>query len=176
MLIGLQKKYADYKVKKAAKIKKSAEVSFTKFFSVSKSVFFLLPPKYKNYKNINLILEYLLQTGKKVSIITNLETFDQLSIRTKCSFIEYMTEEITNVGTPTKSLEQKLSSLKADIIIDPTIEYDMFFASIINQIKCSSVVGFNKDNSDLFYTLQVAKDSSDPEKSFVTMLSTLKMF
>lgn len=176
MFEGLKQFIITRKLKKICRGSVDKERNFNNFVFDSKSIFVILPPIYSDQQGINILFDFLLEQGKKITVFSTITTFDQLFHRTKCSFMEYVETDISKLNFPTSAFQNKLKQNSFDIVINLSIKNDPFYFAVANLVNSKNIVGFESKYSNFCSSFQISKKSEDIDELIKTMIDTLKMF
>ncbi|NOX16894.1 MAG: glycosyltransferase family 9 protein [Chlorobi bacterium] len=167
---------ANIQLRQLEKGKSSEPVEFNNFMKRAKEFLIILPAE-KNYaEEADDIFTFLITQEKKVSVFTTIERYNFFPFRMKTQLIDFTEDEINKVGLPAKSLQTRLLKRRFDAAIDLTIERNNFLASIIRITNAKYKIGFEKENSDSIYNVQITADKEKPGASYAKLLSALKLF
>jgi len=167
---------ADFRVRRLNKLQKKNPVSFNNFINSSVEFFIILPEGQSKDEAVNDLFSFLLSHGKRVSVFTTIEDFNYFPFRMKTQLIDYTLGEITKFNLPDKNLAQRLHKRKFDVAIDLNLSENVFYSTIMNLIKAKFLIGFNKENSDTYYNVQIHGNLNNPKLAYENLVKSIRMF
>jgi len=177
-MIGIIKdKIAQSMINWKLKEKPKERQTFTGFLKKSFNFLILLPEDEHDFNNSFNILKYLDDNRKVMWILTNDFRVSLVPIKYRHHVIEITLEDINKFKLPNKKLEEKLSSLFFNAVLDLNRKDNLFYSYISNIANAPIRVGFQKNDSDKFYNLQIMNNIIyTPEVSYKNFLNCLRMF
>jgi len=170
-------KIAQSMIKRKLKEKPSERQSFAGFFKKSFNFLVLMPEDEHDFNHSFNILKYLDDNRKVMWILTNDFRVSLVPIKYRHHVIEITLEDINKFKLPNKKLEEKLSSLFFNAVLDLNRKDNLFYSYISNIANAPIRVGFQKNDSDKFYNLQIMNNIIyTPEVSYKNFLNCLRMF
>ncbi|GJQ63897.1 MAG: hypothetical protein SCALA702_29500 [Melioribacteraceae bacterium] len=177
MFENLTKKISLYLFKKNFLKNRTSEIiNFNKFFSSSKSFVLIAPENHEELNDLKLVSEFLIDSGKSVTIILNESLKNYLSGSIKSDIIAYNILDKTRFSLPSKEITSKLADKRWDVAIDLNTENGIFSGALINCLNCDYRIGFSKENSDLYYNFQVNRGGVQLTDLPRKLLDSLAMF
>lgn len=177
MFENLKKKISLYLFRKNFLKKRTSEIiNFNKFFSASKNFILIAPENHEELTDLKLVSEFLLDSGKTITIIINESLRNYLPESLKTSMITYSILDKTRFSLPSKDITGKLEEKRWDVAIDLNTTNEIFSGALINCINCDFRIGFSKENSDLYYNFQVNRGGMPLTDLPRKLLDSLAMF
>lgn len=177
MFDNLKKKISLYLFKKNFLKNRTSEIiNFNKFFSTSKSFVLIAPENHEELNDLKLVSEFLLDSGKTVTVMINESLRNYLPESLKSNMITYSILDKTRFSLPSKEITNKLADRRWDVAIDLNTENGIFSGALINCVNCDYRIGFSKENSDLYYNFQVNRGSVQLTDLPRKLLDSLAMF
>lgn len=176
MFEGLKRKIAHYIVRRKYLRKNIQQLVFTNIISDSHDLFIVMPKEDKDFFHSLDILKYYQIHKKVITLFLPEYKYNLIPDKEKYKFISYYPLQISRFNLPDKNLVGRLTGKEFDIVIDLNRRDDLFFSAISNIVQSKIRVSFEKELSGRYYTMQITDKQSDPELSYRSFLSYLKMF
>jgi hypothetical protein len=176
MFEGLKRKIAHYLVRRKYLRKNIQQLVFTNIISDSHDLFIVMPKEDKDFFHSLDILKYYQIHKKIITLFLPEYKYSLIPEKEKFKFISYHPHQITRFNLPDKNLVGRLTRKEFDIVIDLNRKENVFFSAISNIVQSKIRVSFEKELSGRYYTMQITDKQSDPELSYRSFLSYLKMF
>lgn len=159
-----------------AKRKREQILASNQFITRSHFFTLILPEEEKDFLASLKIIDHLLQQKKDVTIILNNAKAHYIHQKYSIREIEYYQTDKNNLGLPVKKFREQLASLRSDVVMDLSRGESYFHISAAYCIKAKYVIGFEKPDSDKFYSIQLRINESTPEISYKNFLNCIQMF
>lgn len=140
----------------------------------SSAFFILMPEKEEEFRAALEFINCLTKAGKRVILFAN--KIQSVILGQDYPLVEVAVEDITKLGLPSKKLTNILAQKKFDVVIDLNISENLFYSVAANIVSSSYRIGFNKENSDRFYNLQIINNEINSAISYRNLLNSLQMF
>ncbi len=176
MFEGLKRKIAHYIVRRKYLRKNIQQLVFTNIISDSHDLFIVMPKEDKDFFHSLDILKYYQIHKKVITLFLPEYKYNLIPDKEKYKFISYYPLQISRFNLPDKNLVGRLTGKEFDVVIDLNRRDDLFFSAISNIVQSKIRVSFEKELSGRYYTMQITDKQSDPELSYRSFLSYLKMF
>ncbi len=176
MIATLKEHAARYIIKKKTAAKEFNQRDFSFVFKKSFSFLILMPVNDKDFWLAIPILEYLKEQKKNIIVLTNDFRISLLPPFFKANAIEHGINDITKLNLPSRSLINKLTRHRFDVILDLNREEELFYGFITKTLNAPLKLGFVNSESDNYFNMQIVNSKSDPENSYKNLLNCLKMF
>lgn len=152
------------------------QTASTNFVSNSHFFVLLLPDGEKEFLASLQVLNFLLSQKKEVTIIHNNAKAHYIHQKYSIRSVEYYQTDSNKIGLPTSTFRKKLSEVKTDVVIDLSRDENYFSIFSAYCIPAKIRVGFEKNDSDKFYTIQIRSSEINHEISYKNFLNCLQMF
>jgi hypothetical protein len=135
-----------------------------------------MPDNESDFKFVFPILEYLREQRKNIVVMTYDFRVSLLQPYFKTNAIEHGLKDETPLKLPSKKLQDKLSNMRFDVIIDTNREEILYYSFIAKLLNAQVKIGFARSDSDKYFNFQVINKQNDPETSYKNLIDSLKMF
>ena len=176
MIETLKKRAAKFIVKKRIPETDFHYRNFSSVFTKTYSFLVLMPANEKDFRLVFPILEYLKEQRKNIVVMTYDFRISLLQPYYKTNAIEHGLKDITKLELPSKSLLNKLSNMRFDVLIDTNRDEIIYYSYIAKLLNVQVKIGFVRTDSDKYFNFQVVSKQNDPEISYKNLLDCLKMF
>jgi len=176
MFEGLKRKIAHYLIRRKYLRKNIQQLVFTNIISDSHDLFIVMPKEDKDFFHSLDILKYYQIHKKVITLFLPEYKYSLIPEKEKFKFISYHPHQVTRFNLPDKNLVSRLTGKEFDIVIDLNRKENVFFSAISNIVQSKIRVSFEKELSGRYYTMQITDKQSEPELSYRSFLSYLKMF
>jgi hypothetical protein len=150
--------------------------NFSSVFTKTYSFLIIMPENERDFRLIFPILEYLKEQRKNIVVLTHDFRISLLAPYFKTNAIEHGINDATKLNLPSKSLLNKLSNMRFDVLIDTNREESLFYSYIAKSLDVKVKIGFVRTDSDNYFNFQIVNKQNDPEISYNNLLDCLKMF
>lgn len=177
MLELIKYKIAKLIVERKLKKKHLRKASFSNFFDISFSFFVIMPQKQPDFNNAISVLDFLDVHNKTITVFICDYQIALLPFkyRNKSIGLNVFSDK-NKLKLPTKNLTDRISILHFDVVLDLNIGEDLFSSYITTLLNSNYKVGFDKQNSHLFYNLILSVNSSDSKECYSELSTYLLMF
>jgi hypothetical protein len=175
MIDTLKEKAARFIINKTPK-KNFDQRSFSSIFTKTYSFLILMPTDERDFRLVFPILEYLREQRKNIVVMTYDFRISLLQPYFKTNAIEHGLKDLTAFNLPSRSMINKLSQMRFDVIIDTNREEVLYYSFVAKSINAQVKIGFVRPDSDKYFNFQIANNRNDPEVSYRNLLHSLKMF
>ncbi len=176
MITAIKTRAARFIVKRRAPGEEFSQRNFSSIFAKTYSFLILMPANESDFKFVFPILEYLREQRKNIVVMTYDFRVSLLQPYFKTNAIEHGLKDETQLKLPSKKLQNKLSNMRFDVIIDTNREEILYYSFIAKLLNAQVKIGFARSDSDKYFNLQVINMQNDPEASYKNLLDCLKMF
>lgn len=176
MITAIKTRAARFIVKRRAPGEEFSQRNFSSIFAKTYSFLILMPANESDFKFVFPILEYLREQRKNIVVMTYDFRVSLLQPYFKTNAIEHGLKDETQLKLPSKKLQNKLSNMRFDVIIDTNREEILYYSFIAKLLNAQVKIGFARSDSDKYFNLQVINMQNDPETSYKNLLDCLKMF
>lgn len=174
MIGKLKNKLALWRINKKF-VKEQSELEFSGFISRSKNFVFIMPENIELFEEAVDLVRYF-QIHKKKCTIFLLETSQSRMNLENAEIIAYNKLEVSFLGLPGKSLNERIGSVKFDVLINLNFHSDIFLAGLCGMIKAKYKIGFDDDKLTECYNFRVKTGEINSEISYGNLLNSLRMF
>lgn len=161
---------------KISKQTKLSEQRFNLFFQKSYSFLLVMPENENDFINSFLILEYLENNKKNISIVTYDYRVSKIPVKFKSRVIDHGVNDMNKFDLPVKKFIDKINDKKFDVILDLNKDENFFHNILVCKIKSLLKVGFEKPNGAKYYNVMIRIDKNNSENSYQNFLNCLRMF
>ena len=161
---------------KISKQTKLPEQRFNLFFQKSYSFLLVMPENEDDFTNSFLILEYLENKKKNISILTYDYRVSKLPVKFKSRVIDHGVKDMNKFALLVKDFTNRLNEKKFDVVLDLIKDGNYFHKILVCKIKSLLKVGFEKPNGDKFYNVMIRIEENNSENSYQNFLNCLRMF
>jgi hypothetical protein len=158
------------------KKKREAVLATNQFITRSHFFTLILPEEEKDFLASLKIIDHLLQQKKDVTIVLNNAKAHYIHQKYSIREIEFYQTDKNKFGLPTKKFTEQLSKLRSDVVMDLSRGDSYFHIAAAYSINTKFVIGFEKMDSDKFYSIQLRINESTPEISYKNFLNCIQMF
>ena len=176
MFNAIKNKISNFVVKRKFLKKERTEINFNGFYSKSVRFLIILPSDEIDFKNADLVIKYLLNHQKSVSLFCIAHRVNTIPEKEKYHVISYDIKDVTKLELPHPNYLEKLNLQDYDIVVDLNLKNNIFCSAFTNFVDSKFRIGFIKENSDKYYNFQIQNDENNPELSYRNLLNSLEMF
>lgn len=176
MFEGLKRKIAHYIVYRKYLRKNIQQLVFTNIISDSRDLLIVMPKDDKDFSYSLDILKYYHIHKKVITLFVPEYKYSLIPDKEKYKIISYHPYQISWLNLPKKNLTTILTRKEFDVVIDLNRCEDVFFSAISNIVRSKVSVSFEKELSGRYYNMQISDKQLNPELSYRSLLSYLKMF
>ena len=176
MIEYIKAKLAASVVNKTLKSKSVPNRSFKNILRDCSSFFVIMPETEQDFQKGKRVISFLEEHHKIISILTldfRRNEFLQSHFR---DIVEYGLVDYSKLNLPSSRLSEILKSKVFDAVIDLNREENIFCSFAANLVQSDLIIGFTKNNSDKFYTIQINDNEDNPEISYNNFINCLQMF
>ena len=176
MIEYIKSKIAAYLINKTLNSKSVPNRSFKNILRNCSSFFVIMPEQEHDFQRGREVISFLERYHKIVSIMTfdfRRNEFLQGHFR---DIVEYGLVDYSKVNLPSKRISEILKSKEFDAVIDLNRGENQFCSFAANLVKSDLTIGFTKNNSDKFYTIQINDNEDSSEISYKNFINCLQMF
>ena len=176
MIEAIKERAARFIVKRRSPGGEFSQKNFSSIFAKTYSFLILMPANESDFKFVFPILEYLREQRKNIVVMTYDFRVSLLQPYFKTNAIEHGLKDETQLKLPSKKLQDKLSNMRFDVIIDTNREESLYYSFIAKLLNAQVKIGFARSDSDKYFNFQVINKQNDPETSYKNLIDSLKMF
>ena len=176
MIEAIKERAARFIVKRRSPGGEFSQKNFSSIFAKTYSFLILMPANESDFKFVFPILEYLREQRKNIVVMTYDFRVSLLQPYFKTNVIEHGLKDETQLKLPSKKLQDKLSNMRFDVIIDTNREESLYYSFIAKLLNAQVKIGFARSDSDKYFNFQVINKQNDPETSYKNLIDSLKMF
>ncbi len=174
MITSIKKKIASLIINNRLKHRLSEKKDFTSFFKNSFTFLVLMPSEEHDFNHALEVLNFLDEYKKQIYVMTYDYRVSLLPAKFKVKVHEHGIDDESQVGLPSKKLQERLRQMDYHVVIDLNRGENLFYSFIANTISAPIRIGFEKKGSDKYYNIQVKDESG--EISYKNLLNCLRMF
>lgn len=175
MFESIKKKIAKYLIKRKF-IKTSSEVIFNNFMNESVRFLIIMPENEHDFNHSFDIAKYLVAKDKSVTVLCQAPRVSTIIGKEKYKIMWYDIGDISKFCLPEHKCLERFGKREFDVVIDLNKEENLFCSATANFFKSKYRVGFQKNNSDLYYNFQIQNEEINSEISYRNLLNSLQMF
>ncbi len=176
MIGPIKEKAAKFIVNQKLKEHKFGALDFSTIFKRSYSFLVLMPKDEKDFWFAVEVLNFLKESKKNVTAMTNDFRVSLLPSAYKVSAVEHGINDKTKLELPTKKFLNRIKKMQFDVVIDTNRQQVLFYNFLANFVNPPVRIGFSGENADKYFNLQIVNNKSEPEISYQNLLNCLKMF
>lgn len=176
MFKGIKTSIARFILLKKLKRKNDYTISFKNFLIKSESVLVVMPVSDTDMIFTFDILQHLVNRGKKISVYIDEARKNKAHDLNRYEVLTFGENDLNSYNMPAKDFTEKLKSAKYDIVIDLNRDENLLMCAVTNYVDARYRIGFEKENADEYYNMQVPKSKNNAEISYRNLLNSLKMF
>ena len=176
MIGPIKEQAAKFIINRKLKEHKFDEMDFSRIFKRSYSYLVLMPKDEKDFFHAVEVLNYLRESKKNVTAMTNDFRVSLLPSVFKVSAIEHGINDKTKLELPAKKFLNRLKKMQFDVVIDTNRQQVLYYNFVANFVNPPVRIGFSGENADKYFNLQIVNDKNEPEISYQNILNCLKMF
>lgn len=176
MIGSIKDKAAKFIINQKLKEHKFDELDFSRIFKRSYSFLVLMPQDEKDFFHAVEVLNFLRESKKNVTAMTNDFRVSLLPSAYKVSAVEHGINDKTKLELPTKKFLNRIKKMQFDVVIDTNRQQVLFYNFLTNFVNPTIRIGFSGKNADKYFNLQIVNNKSEPEISYQNLLNCLKMF
>lgn len=150
--------------------------SFKDFFKKSFTFLVIMPDNDTDFHYAIEVLKGLTQNKKHITVFTQEFRANLVPMRYRPQVVEYTEKDVGRFYIPSRKLLEKLSSLRFNAILDLNRKENIFCSVITSMVNAPIKAGFQKNNADRYYNLQIINRQDNPELSYKNYLNCLEMF
>jgi len=176
MIEALKAKAAQLFVKWQVKELQPVYQSFTGFFSKSFNFLVLMPHDETDFHYSIEVVKFLQEQEKVPHIFTYDFRISLIPMKLRQHIIDYNLSDINKLKLPSRRLIDKLSTMYYNAVFDLNIKENLFGSYVTSFVNSPIKVGFQKEDSDKYYNLQIINRAEKAEISYKNFLNCLRMF
>ncbi len=176
MIGTIKEQAAKFIINRKLKEHKFGELDFSKIFKRSYSFLIFMPKDEKDFFHAVEVLNFLKESKKNVTAMTDDFRVSLLPSPYKVSAVEHGINDKTKLELPAKKFLNRLKKMQFDVVIDTNRQEVLYYNFIANFINPPVRIGFSGKNADKYFNLQIVNNKSEPEVSYQNLLNCLKMF
>ncbi len=176
MFEGLRRKFAHFILRRKYIRKETETISFNGILSGANNFFIVMPSNEKDFSNSLDIIKYYLIHRKDITLFIPEHKYSSIPEKDKFRFITYQPALKKPFSLPYKNLVRRIESEEFEVVLDLNREEDIFCSAVSNIVKSKIRVGFVKEFSDKYYSMQIAGNQNEPERVYRGFLNYLQMF
>ncbi len=176
MIGPIKEKAAKFIINQKLKEHKFGELDFSRIFKRSYSYLVLIPRNEKDFFHEIEVLNFLKESKKNVTAMTDDFRVSLLPSVFKVSAVEHGINDKTKLELPSKKFLTRLKKMQFDVVIDTNRREVLFYSFLVNFVNPPVRIGFSGKNADKYFNLQIVNDKNEPEISYQNILNCLKMF
>lgn len=150
--------------------------SFRDFFKKSFTFLVLMPDNDTDFHYAIEVLKTLSMNKKHATVFTQEFRANLVPLKYRPQVIEYTSRDIGRFSIPRKKLMERLTSMRFNAILDLNREENLFCSMVTSMVKAPVKTGFQKNNADKYYNLQIINKEENSELSYKNYLNCLEMF
>ncbi len=176
MIDFVKEKLAGLIVRNKIKSGQKSTISFRDCFKKSFTFLVLMPDNDTDFHYAIDVLKSLNLNKKHATVFTQEFRANLVPVKYRPQVVEYTDRDISRLYIPSKKLMEKLSALRFNAILDLNIKENIFCSIVTSMVNAPYKMGFQKNNSDKYYNLQINNKEESPELSYKNFLNCLEMF
>jgi hypothetical protein len=176
MMSPIKEQVAKFIINQKLKEHKFSEQDFSRIFKRSYSYLVLMPKDDKDFRYAIEVLNFLKESKKNVTAMTDDFRVSLLPTAFKVSSVGHGINDKSKLELPTKKFLNQFKKMQFDVVIDTNRQEVLFYNFIANVINSPVRIGFSGKNADKYFNLQVANNKNEPDISYQNLLNCLKMF
>jgi len=176
MIGPIKEQAAKFIINQKLKEHKFDELDFSRIFKRSYSYLVLMPKDDTDFRHAVEVLNFLRESKKNVTAMTNDFRVSLLPSTFKVSAVEHGINDKTKLELPAKKFLNRLKKLQFDVVIDTNRQEVLFYNFVANFVNSPVRIGFSGKNADKYFNLQIVNNKNEPELSYQNLLNCLKMF
>ncbi len=176
MIGNVKEKIAEFIVNKKLKQFASEKQSFKDLLKSSFNFFIIMPENENHFHHAMKVIKFLETLNKNLAVFTHDYRVNLLPQKYHAQAVDFGIADINKLNLPSKRLEEKLKALEYQAVIDLNKEDNLFNSFSANLVRSPVRIGFQKNNSDKFYNLQIVNKEDNPEIFYKNLLNCLQMF
>jgi len=176
MIRPIKEKAAKFLINQKLKEHKFDELDFSRIFKRSYAYLVLMPKDEKDFFHAAEVLNFLKESKKNVTAMTDDFRVSLLPTAFKVSAVGHGINDKTKLELPTKKFLNQLKNIQFDVVIDTNRQEELFYNFVANFVNPPVRIGFSGQNADKYFNLQIVNNKSEPEISYQNLLNCLKMF
>ncbi len=137
MITAIKARAARFIVKEKSSGEEFSQRNFSSIFTKTYSFLILMPASESDFKFVFPILEYLREQRKNIVVMTYDFRVSLLQPYFKTNAIEHGLKDETQLKLPSKKLQDKLSNMRFDVIIDTNREEILYYSFIAKSAECA---------------------------------------
>ena len=118
MFENLKKKIAVYLVEREYLRKKISPVAFNEFTKKALNYLVIVPENDEDFKNSFLVIRYLIQKGKNVTLFISEHKYSLVPEKEKFKLLSFSLQQLTKLRLPNSILKEKLEKRNFDVILN----------------------------------------------------------
>jgi len=177
MIRDIKNKLALFVIRKRIhKVQVSKPIAFNNVVIAASRCFVILPEVDQLPDKTYEVLDYLADYGKMIRLLIPNGTYSGIDKDFLKDAIYFGKEDKTKLGLPTLQFREILKTVESDLLIDLNKKSDLFAGAASCLINASVKIGFEKENSDLFYNFQVKSSSEISVEPYQNLMNFFQMF
>ena len=176
MIDFVKEKLAGLIVRKKSRTEYYTTRSFRDFFKKSFTFLVLMPDNDTDFHYAIEVLKGLSLNKKHATVFTQEFRANLIPVKYRPQVIEYTNRDISRLYIPSRKVIEKLTSLRFNAILDLNRKENIFCSIVVSMVNAQIKMGFQKENSDKYYNLQIRNKEENPELSYKNYINCLEMF
>jgi hypothetical protein len=136
----------------------------------------LMPISEVSFNKAIVTLNFFEGLNKEIVVFTRDFLVNLLPQKYRSEAVDYSLIDINKLKLPSQRLKEKFAGLEFDVVIDLEKGENLFNSLLICLVNAPVKIGFKKNNSDKFYSLQIDNMEDTPEIFYKNLLNCLQMF
>lgn len=176
MFEKLKYRIAVYHIKRKYIKKNTSPIPFNNFSKEAISYLVIVPENDEDFKNSFLIIRYLAEKGKSVTLFISEHRYSLIPEKEKYRVLSFSIQQMTRFRIPDPILREKLAKRTFDVVLNLNRCNDVFLNSITFLVNTSYRVGFKNNEISDYFNLQIPQNENNSKISYENLLNSLKMF
>ena len=145
---------------------------------ITQAVYFLviLPENEKEFHHSLELLRFLNIHRKSITIFLPEHKYNLVPEKEKYKLIAFDPLHKSRLNLPAPMLINSLHDKTFDVVIDLNRRENIFFSAVANIVHSKLRIGFNKENSGIYYNFLLSDTQNNPEVAYRNLLNFLQMF
>ena len=176
MMGPIKEQVAKFIINQKLKEHTFSELEFSRIFKRSYSFLVIMPRDEKDFFHAVEVLNFLRESKKNVTAMTDDYRVSLLPSVFKVSAVEHGINDKTKLELPAKKFLTRLKKMQFDVVIDTNRQQVLYYNFVANFVNPPVRIGFSGKNADKYFNLQIVNDKNESEISYKNLLNCLKMF
>ncbi len=176
MFEQIKYKIAVYLVKRKYIKTNIAPIPFNNFSQEAINYLVIVPENDEDFKNSFLILKYLAERGKSITLFISEHRYSLIPEKEKYRVLSFSFQQMNKLRIPDPILREKLGKRNFDVVLNLNRCNDIFLNSITFLVNTSYRVGFKNNEISDYFNLQIPLNENNSKISYENLLNSLKMF